>query len=113
MENKMIISTISGIKLEAISACVPKNKIDNRKFAREHFDSNLESTIKALGCDERRIVKKDDTTSLDLSIEAAKELFKNEKINKSDIGAGSIVTKDIPSNVVAYGNPCKIIRKNN
>jgi len=54
----MIISTISGIKLEAISACVPKNKIDNRKFAREHFDSNLESTIKALGCDERRIVKK-------------------------------------------------------
>ena len=24
------------------------------------------------------------------------------------IGAGSIVTKDIPSNVVAYGNPCKV-----
>jgi sugar O-acyltransferase (sialic acid O-acetyltransferase NeuD family) len=28
------------------------------------------------------------------------------------IGAGSLVTKDIPSNVIAYGNPCKIIRKN-
>jgi sugar O-acyltransferase (sialic acid O-acetyltransferase NeuD family) len=28
------------------------------------------------------------------------------------IGAGSLVTKDIPNNVVAYGNPCKIIRKN-
>jgi sugar O-acyltransferase (sialic acid O-acetyltransferase NeuD family) len=28
------------------------------------------------------------------------------------IGAGSIVTKDIPNNVVAYGNPCKIIKKN-
>ncbi len=27
------------------------------------------------------------------------------------IGAGSVVTKDIPSNVVAVGNPCKIIRK--
>ena len=27
------------------------------------------------------------------------------------IGAGSIVTKDIPSNVVAYGNPCKVIRE--
>ena len=27
------------------------------------------------------------------------------------IGAGSVVTKDIPSNVVAYGNPCKIKRK--
>ena len=27
------------------------------------------------------------------------------------IGAGSIVTKDIPSDVVAYGNPCRAIRE--
>lgn len=27
------------------------------------------------------------------------------------IGAGSVVTKDIPSNVIAVGNPCKIISK--
>jgi sugar O-acyltransferase (sialic acid O-acetyltransferase NeuD family) len=27
------------------------------------------------------------------------------------IGAGSLVTKDIPDNVIAYGSPCKIIRK--
>lgn len=27
------------------------------------------------------------------------------------IGAGSVVTKDIPSNVVACGNPCKVIKK--
>lgn len=27
------------------------------------------------------------------------------------IGAGSVVTKDIPDNVVAVGNPCKVIRK--
>ena len=26
------------------------------------------------------------------------------------IGAGSVVTKDIPSNVLAVGNPCKVIR---
>lgn len=26
------------------------------------------------------------------------------------IGAGSVVTKDIPSNVVAVGNPCKVLR---
>ena len=26
------------------------------------------------------------------------------------IGAGSVVTKDIPSNVVAVGNPCRIIK---
>ena len=27
------------------------------------------------------------------------------------IGAGSVVVKDIPSNSVAVGNPCKVIRK--
>lgn len=27
------------------------------------------------------------------------------------IGAGSVVTKDIPSNVVAVGNPCKVLKK--
>ena len=29
------------------------------------------------------------------------------------IGAGSIVTKDIPSNIVAVGNPCRILREVN
>lgn len=29
------------------------------------------------------------------------------------IGAGSIVIKDIPDDVIAYGSPCKIIRKTN
>lgn len=30
--------------------------------------------------------------------------------NNSLIGAGSIVTKNIPANVIAAGNPCKVIR---
>lgn len=29
----------------------------------------------------------------------------------SVIGAGSVVTKDIPSNVVAVGNPCRVLRE--
>ena len=31
--------------------------------------------------------------------------------NNTVIGAGSIITKDIPSGVIAAGNPCKIIRE--
>ena len=27
------------------------------------------------------------------------------------IGAGSVVTKDVPSGVIAAGNPCRVIRK--
>lgn len=29
------------------------------------------------------------------------------------IGAGSVVTKDIPANVIAVGNPCKVVREIN
>lgn len=28
------------------------------------------------------------------------------------IGAGSVVVKDIPDDTVAYGNPCRVVRKN-
>ena len=28
------------------------------------------------------------------------------------IGAGSVVTKDIPDNVIAYGNPCRVVKEN-
>ena len=31
--------------------------------------------------------------------------------SNTTIGAGSVVTKDIPDNVVAAGNPCRVIRK--
>ena len=35
------------------------------------------------------------------------------KIGKNSvIGAGSVVVKDIPDNVVAFGNPCKVVRVN-
>ena len=31
--------------------------------------------------------------------------------NNTIIGSGSVVTKDIPDNVIAAGVPCKVIRK--
>ena len=30
--------------------------------------------------------------------------------DNSVIGAGSVVTKDIPANFIAVGNPCKVLR---
>ncbi len=33
--------------------------------------------------------------------------------DNSVIGAGSVVTRDIPANVVAYGNPCRVAREIN
>lgn len=33
--------------------------------------------------------------------------------DNSVVGAGSVVTKDIPANVIAAGNPCKVIREIN
>ncbi len=32
--------------------------------------------------------------------------------NNVVVGAGSVVTKDIPDNVIAFGNPCRVIREN-
>ena len=32
--------------------------------------------------------------------------------NNVVIGAGSVVTKNIPDNVIAYGNPCKVVKDN-
>ncbi|MNN71653.1 Galactoside O-acetyltransferase [compost metagenome] len=31
--------------------------------------------------------------------------------DNSIIGSGSVVTKDIPANVIAVGNPCKVLRE--
>ena len=32
--------------------------------------------------------------------------------NNVVIGAGSVVSKDIPDNVIAAGNPCKVLKEN-
>jgi acetyltransferase-like isoleucine patch superfamily enzyme len=41
-------------------------------------------------------------------------VLKGAKIgDNSVIGANSVVTGEIPANVVAAGNPCKVIRENN
>lgn len=115
----MNISTIKGVRMEAISACVPVNTVDNYKFAAEHFTEDFTATIKALGVTERRLAVKEETTALTMSIEAAKKLFEEGSIKKEDIGAIIMVTLtpdclmpnnatyaqyllDLPKNVAAF-----------
>ena len=45
----MNISTIEGVRMEAIAACVPTNKVNNLEFAKVHFEEDMEATLKALG----------------------------------------------------------------
>lgn len=41
-------------------------------------------------------------------------VFSHVKIgNNSIIGGGSVVTKEIPENVIAFGNPCKVVKSLN
>lgn len=55
-------------------------------------------------------------------VEEIKKKMHSEKILKEPfaeigdntvVGAGSVVTKDLPANVVAVGNPCRVLREIN
>jgi len=78
--------------MEAIAACVPENKIDNYKFAEEHFTEDFSATLKALGVAERHVAVKEDTTALTMAVKAAEKLFEDGSIKKEDIGAVIMVT---------------------
>lgn len=88
----MNLSTVKGVRMEAIAACVPQNKIDNYKFAEEHFTDDFSATLKALGVAERHVAVKEDTTALTMSVKAAEKLFEDGSIKKEDIGAVIMVT---------------------
>ena len=47
-----------------------------------------------------------------MGLEKLKKLFPGVSIGDySVIATGAIVTKDIPPNVIAAGNPCKVIKE--
>ena len=68
-------------------------------------DSDWHSDDPRVG--ENKPVVIDDNVWLGYGVKVLKGVHIGEN---SLIGAGSIVTKDVPANVVAVGNPCKVIR---
>lgn len=97
----MNICKISDVRMEAISSCVPKNVVNNRDFAKEHFEDDMTSTINALGIEHRHVCVHPETTALDMCCKAAERIF-DSGVNKDDIGAVIFVTQTpdmlIPNN---------------
>lgn len=88
----MNISIIKGVRIEAICACVPENKVDNLTFAKSHFEDDKTATIKALGIYERHVAVKEDTTSMDMCVAAAQKIFDEGEVKREDIGCVIFVT---------------------
>jgi 3-oxoacyl-[acyl-carrier-protein] synthase-3 len=89
----MNLSTINGVRMEAIAAVVPSNTIDNRSFAKEHFAEDLTSTITTLGIEHRHVCVNPQTTALDMCVSAAEKIFLSGAISREDIGAIIFVTQ--------------------
>ena len=98
----MNLCTIKGVRMEAISAVVPKNVVNNRDFAKEHFEDDMTATINALGIEQRHICANPETTALDMCCKASERIFESGDIAREDIGAIVFVTQTpdmlIPNN---------------
>ncbi|MCL2010546.1 MAG: ketoacyl-ACP synthase III [Synergistaceae bacterium] len=99
----MRFSTVEGVKIGGLCACVPSNTVDNAVSGRELFGDDIENTIKATGIRTRRVCSPDSgVTALDLSVAAAKKLLENYPMPSSSIGGVLFVTQtpdhDIPNN---------------
>lgn len=66
---------------------------------------NREERLKGLFCD------KPVTIGENVWLGANVTVLPGVTIGKDAVIAGSVVTKDIPGNVIAVGNPCRVLRK--
>jgi acetyltransferase-like isoleucine patch superfamily enzyme len=105
----------SGIQMEPLSVLAPYSKIGFgvnigrncsighhttlKDFCSVYFGSNVAGRVK---------IEKNTT------IGPGTTIFEQVRIGENTIiGGGSVVTRDIPSNVLAFGNPCKVIKELN
>ena len=88
----MNISTISGVRIESIAACVPSHTVNNQAFAKMHFAEDMTAALKAMGVNQRHIALKEESTSMEMCLTAADRILSKGRIDKSDIGAVIYVT---------------------
>ena len=80
----MAIIRYKGVRIKAISACVPKNVSKNSDLGYLIPEAEIDKTINSIGVKEKRFVD-DDTTASDLCFEAAKKLIEDNGIDRSSI----------------------------
>lgn len=76
-------------------------------FITDHDWHNVKPDLRFQRCHSSAVVKIEDNVWLGLNA----VVLKGVTIGKNTvIGANSVVTKDMPANVLAAGNPCKVIK---
>ncbi len=84
-----------------------------KMLSQKMYDANYDSELEAERLECKTLCQEFNSTPV-------KELDKRKKLLKKIIGktgenvvigGGSVVVKDIPSNSVAVGNPCKVVRE--
>ena len=97
----MKLCALDGIKIGGVSACVPKNRVDNATAGAELFGPRLADTIKVTGVRERRVAPPG-VTALDLCVAAGRRLLEAADMAAEDVGGLLFVTQtpdhDIPNN---------------
>jgi len=83
---------LKGIQITSISSCIPRNKVDLKKFTNEFGENEVARIIKTTGIEYIRQAAFNVTTS-DLCIEAAQKLILVNKIDVSQIGAVVFVSQ--------------------
>lgn len=103
-----------GLRIEPYSYVAPKTKIGDFVNINRNVSIGHHCTIKDFvsinpGCN----ISSSVTIGQCSEICVGATIVDGVEIGENTvIGAGSVVTKDIPNNVIAYGNPCKIIKEN-
>lgn len=114
--SSVISSTVTigfGLQMEPLSIIAPHTKIGfgvniGRNCSVGHHNTLGDFCSILLGTNIAGHVEIGEGTS----IGPGSTLFSAVKIgSNSIIGGGSVVTKDIPSGVLAFGNPCQIIKE--
>ncbi|HTN68209.1 MAG TPA: hypothetical protein VLZ33_01965 [Dysgonamonadaceae bacterium] len=113
--SSIVSSTVTfgyGLKMEALSVIAPYTKIGlgvniGRNCSIGHHNTLGDFSSIYLGTNLAGNTKIGEGTTIGPGC----TVFNNVEIGSNTIiGGGSVVTKDIPSGVLAFGNPCKVIK---